>query len=239
MEPWIDLAWGTISAWQESVSKDEDNIEERLTGTNATIVSKSLDALPWTLYKSCLTRTGMPGNSEYIGWSLNKVFFEVSWSIACEMEGSRASTPAKIVCASSAEIGLGAPWNMRDINQLAVNLNIQPTFMNSVALSTAETRVRTSLWIAYVTEGVRKCLWRGVGHERRTKASLKVLVDANAVTSLSSLVTWVEIFWTPSVIAGETAKAPTTREMRKNVVCSMIVGTMEGLWRIRDAAFIL
>ena len=28
MGPWIDLAWGTISAWQEFVSKRENNIEE-------------------------------------------------------------------------------------------------------------------------------------------------------------------------------------------------------------------
>ena len=87
--------------------------------------------------------------------------------------------------------------------------------------------------------GCKEVFVEGVKFERRTKASIKVLVDANAVTALSSLVTWVETFWTPSVIAGVIAKAPTTREMRKNVVCSIIVGTMEGLWRIRDAPFIL
>lgn len=72
----------------------------------------------------------------------------------------------------------------------------------------------------------------GVELERHTKASIRLFVDENAVTALSSLVTCVEISWTPSRIVGAIAKVPTTREMRKNVVCSMILRTKEGLWKI-------
>ena len=68
----------------------------------------------------------------------------------------------------------------------------------------------------------------GVGLERHTMASIKVLVDENAVTALSSMVTCIEISWTPSGIAGVIAKAPTTREMRKKVLCSIILGGMKG-----------
>lgn len=51
--------------------------------------------------------------------------------------------------------------------------------------------------------------------------------DENAVIALSSLVTCVEISWTTPGIVGVIAKFPTTKVMRKNVVCSIILEAME------------
>jgi hypothetical protein len=92
-----------------------------------------------------------------------------------------------------------------------------------------------SLWHS----GRKEVFFEGVGLEKRTKASIKVLVSENAVIALSSLVTCVEIAWTPSGIVGVIEKVPTMREIRKNIACSIILGTVEGFQRIRDAPSIL
>jgi hypothetical protein len=92
-----------------------------------------------------------------------------------------------------------------------------------------------SLW----NRGRKEVVVEVVGLERRTKASIKVLVDENAVTALSSLVTCVEIAWIPSGIAVVIEKVPTMREVRKNIACSIILGIIEGFQRIRDAPSIL
>jgi len=102
------------------------------------------------------------------------------------MVGVWDSRPAKIALTSATEIGLGASWDMREISQLGVNLSIQPTLMDSVALSMVETRLRTSLWILY-GRGYKEVFVEGIGLERRTKASIKLLVDEKAVTALCNV----------------------------------------------------